>query len=113
MAYEGFITSKVDHWGRGMDNVRMTKDESKQRNATIRAVRKHLTRIHHDINNPLSIVSGNVQLLQELAKALKVSDDFDSSLKDIVTAVEQLNGRAEELLVLRNLLAELEEEESE
>ena len=95
-----------------MENVQMTREESDRKNAAIRAVRKHLSRIHHDVNNPLSIVSGNVQLLQELAKALQVSDDFGPPLKDMATAVEQLSETAEELLVLRNLLAQLEEEKS-
>ncbi|GMQ81469.1 MAG: histidine kinase dimerization/phospho-acceptor domain-containing protein [Rhodothermia bacterium] len=95
-----------------MDTVEMTRDESEKIHATLRTVRKHLSRIHHDMNNPLSIISGNVQLLDELSKALQVSDEFEAPLKDVMAASEQLTGMTEELVVLRNLLAQLDEEES-
>jgi nitrogen-specific signal transduction histidine kinase len=88
----------------------MTKEESEKLHTMLRTVRKHLSRLHHDMNNPLSIVSGNVQLLQELSKALDVNEDFEAPLNDVATAVEQLVGNAEELLVLRNLMAQLDEE---
>lgn len=94
-----------------MDKVEMTQDESEKIRETLRTVRKHLSRIHHDMNNPLSIISGNVQLLNELSKALKVSDDFDAPLKDVLTATERLTGLTEELVVLRNLLMQLNGEE--
>ncbi len=93
-----------------MRNVEMTKEESEQLYATLRSLRKHLSRIHHDLNNPLSIISGNVQLLQELSTVLDVTEDFDAPLKDVTAAVEQLTGTADELLVLRNFLAQLDEE---
>jgi len=92
-----------------MEKVEMTRDESEKIHATLRTVRKHLSRIHHDLNNPLSIVSGNVQLMDELSKALQVGDDFEVPIKDAMVAVEQLTGITEELLVLRNVLAQLEE----
>ncbi len=87
----------------------MTRDESEKIHTTLRTVRKHLSRIHHDLNNPLSIVSGNVQLLDELSKALQVGDEFEVPIQDVMVAVEQLTEITEELLVLRNVLAQLEE----
>ncbi|MCZ6704849.1 MAG: histidine kinase [Bacteroidetes bacterium] len=72
-------------------------------------MRKHLSRIHHDLNNPLSIVSGNVQILDELSKALQVGDEFEVPIQDVMVAVEQLTEITKELLVLRNVLAQLEE----
>ncbi len=92
-----------------MEKVEMTRDESEKIHTTLRTVRKHLSRIHHDLNNPLSIVSGNVQLLDELSKALQVGDEFEVPIQDVMVAVEQLTGITEELLVLRNVLAQLEE----
>ena len=87
----------------------MTRDESEKIHTTLRTVRKHLSRIHHDLNNPLSIVSGNVQILDELSKALQVGDEFEVPIQDVMVAVEQLTEITEELLVLRNVLAQLEE----
>lgn len=92
-----------------MEKVEMTRDESEKIHTTLRTVRKHLSRIHHDLNNPLSIVSGNVQLLDELSKALQVGDEFEVPIQDVMVAVEQLTEITEELLVLRNVLAQLEE----
>ena len=92
--------------------VEMTRDEFEQIRATMSKVRKHLSRIHHDMNNPLSIISGNAQLLDELSKVLQVRDDFEAPLKDMVAAAEQLTGMIEELVVLRNLIAQLEDEEN-
>lgn len=92
-----------------MEKVEMTRDESEKIHTTLRTVRKHLSRIHHDLNNPLSIVSGNVQLLDELSKALQVGDEFEVPIQDVMAAVEQLTEITEELLVLRNVLAQLEE----
>lgn len=92
-----------------MEKVEMTRDESEKIQTTLRTVRKHLSRIHHDLNNPLSIVSGNVQLLDELSKALQVGDEFEVPIQDVMVAVEQLTEITEELLVLRNVLAQLEE----
>ncbi len=70
-------------------------------------IRRRLSRIHHDINNPLSIVSGNIQLLQELSKALAVNEDFSGPLNDIEQSVDQLTASIDELMVIRNLLAQL------
>ena len=92
-----------------MEKVEMTRDESAKIHTTLRTVRKHLSRIHHDLNNPLSIVSGNVQILDELSKALQVGDEFEVPIQDVMVAVEQLTEITEELLVLRNVLAQLEE----
>ena len=98
----------MDIHGRGGGCVKMTKEESEKIHVAIQTIRTHLSRIHHDMNNPLSIISGNVQLLQELATALQVQEDFDAPLKDVATAIEQLAETTEELLVLRTLLAQFD-----
>ena len=86
----------------------MTKEESQQLQIALQTIRNHLSRIHHDLNNPLSIISGNVQLLRELSSALQVDDDFDAPLKDVATAVEQMTETCEELIVVRNILGQLD-----
>jgi len=76
---------------------------------SLQTLRKHLSRIHHDLNNPLSIVSGNLQLLKELSKALDVEENFEGPLKDIAAALEQLSDTTEQLIVVRNILQQLDE----
>jgi signal transduction histidine kinase len=66
-----------------------------------------LSSLHHSMNNPLAVISGNVQLLQELAGALSVVDDMGGPLKDIESAVDQLGADLDQLILLRELLKQI------
>ena len=68
-------------------------------------LRAELSRIHHRINNPLSVISGNVELLTELARALGVQEDLGESLADIREALEQIAEATDQLTVTRRLLS--------
>lgn len=83
-----------------------TSQELRQALARARAL---LTRIHHDVNNPLSVLSGNAQLLQELARALQVESEFTDPLTDMEQAVDGLSESIDRLMVVRKLLSELED----
>ena len=72
-------------------------------------IRTHIGKIQHDLNNPLSVVSGNTELLLELSKALGVSDDFQPPLKDMEKALEKLTEQVDRLMVIRTLLTRLSE----
>jgi two-component sensor histidine kinase len=87
----------------------MTKAEPENLQVALQTIRKHLSRIHHDLNNPLSIVSGNLQLIQELSAALDVEEHFEGPVKDIAAALEQLSDSTEQLIVVRNILQQLDE----
>lgn len=68
-------------------------------------VRSALLRANHDINNPLSIISGNAQLLLELARATGLDDGIIQPMRDI----EEASRRASSLLrQLVDLAAQLE-----
>lgn len=82
-----------------------TSSELKQALAQARAL---LSRIHHDVNSPLSVLSGNAQLLQELAVALQVESDFKDPLQDMEDAVDGVIASLDRLMVVRKLLADLE-----
>lgn len=75
---------------------------------TLRDLRGRLSRVHHDLNNPLSIVSGNAQLLRELSKALGVEEEFHGPLDDLEAAVDKLSESADGLILVRRMLVELE-----
>lgn len=75
---------------------------------TLRDLKGRLSRVHHDLNNPLSIVSGNAQLLRELAKALGVEEEFHGPLDDLEEAVEKLADAADGLILARQMLVELQ-----
>ncbi len=56
----------------------------------LEGVRQRLSRLKHDLNNPLAIVTGNAQLLIEIARALELDSDLLQPMKDI----EEAGGRA-------------------
>jgi len=82
-----------------------TSSELKQAIAEVRGL---LSRIHHDVNNPLSVLSGNIELLQELVTALGMEDELSEPLTDMLEAVNGLGDSIDRLLVVRGLLSELE-----
>lgn len=71
-------------------------------------LRGRLSRVHHDLNNPLSIVSGNAQLIRELAKALRVEEEFIGPLDDLEAAVERMTESADALIPIRRMIVELQ-----
>lgn len=69
--------------------------------AVIRMLRSALSRIYHDTNNPLSIVSGNAQYFLEVAKAMDVDEELVQPVKDIEEASERVAAGLRELSALR------------
>lgn len=86
-----------------MSNQRSSADIYGQ----LELIRSQLSRIHHDLNNPLSVISGNAELLAELSRALGVGDDLDGPIDDLTSAVDQLTENVDRLLAVRGLLNEL------
>lgn len=80
----------------------MAVDESADLSRSILALRSRLSQIKHDANNPLAIVSGNAQLLEELADSQGLTE-FLEPLQDIQDAC----GRVEAAL---NLLVDVQHE---
>lgn len=64
--------------------------------------------VYHDLNNPLSIISGNAQFLIEISREEEELDEqFVSSARDIKEAAQRM---AESLHKLTRLKEQLEEE---
>lgn len=68
----------------------------------IRILRRALSRIYHDTNNPLSIVSGNAQYVLELAKSMDVDDELIQPVRDIEEASERIAQGLRQLTLLRD-----------
>lgn len=60
-------------------------------------VRNALSEMRHDINNPLAIISGNVQYLLEVARAAEYGDQVSEPLQDIEEASRQITNSLQEL----------------
>lgn len=56
----------------------------------IKVLRETLSRVFHDANNPLSIVSGNAQYVLELGKAMDLDEDVVQPVRDIEEASERV-----------------------
>lgn len=70
-------------------------------------VRDTVSSVYHDLNNPLSIISGNAQFLLEIGKEEDLDEQFLSSAEDIKEAAERM---AESLHQLTRLKEELNED---
>ena len=63
--------------------------------------REALSHVYHDLNNPLSIISGNAQFLLEISKDADVDDAFVTSIEDIREAADRMTEALRELMELR------------
>ena len=67
-----------------------------------------LSTIYHDLNNPLSIIAGNAQFLQELMRDANIGDPYVSSVEDIQEAAERISSSLDLLVELKEELNEAE-----
>lgn len=65
-----------------------------------------LSRTLHDVNNPLTVISGNAQLLNEMGPSLGLSPELQKPIGDIEEASVMLAERLAELASLRERLQE-------
>lgn len=69
-------------------------------------VREAVSSVYHDLNNPLSIISGNAQFLLEISKEEELDDQFLSSVRDIREAAQRMADSLHELTRLKEELKE-------
>ena len=77
--------------------------------AALEQLKSHISRIQHDLDSPLSVGSGNVALLKELAIALNVYADVEDPLEDMGAALDKLTEQVDRLMVIRSMLSNLSE----
>jgi len=63
--------------------------------------REALSKIYHDLNNPLSIISGNAQFLLEISRESDLDDSFVTSVQDIREAADRMANALRTLTELR------------
>ncbi len=68
------------------------------------AFQQALSEMTHDINNPLAIISGNAQLLLELARMLDLDPDVAKPIQDIEEASHRLADTVRRLNALKETL---------
>ncbi len=88
--------------GRSADRNRENRMTLEEAAKLLESIRVNLSRVNHDINNPLSIISGNAQLLLELAYAMDLQDDLVQPIRDIEEASRRIADLLHKLVVLRD-----------
>lgn len=62
--------------------------------------------VKHEINNPLAIISGNAQLLSELARVMDLDDDIVKPILDIEEASLRIAASLDKLNALKEIIAQ-------
>lgn len=89
-----------------------TVQEAKQARF-LEQVRVTVAAVRHEINNPLAIISGNAQLLLEMARAENLDVEWTKPLHDIEEASRRLVVLINELGTLKEVLAQIYLEEED
>ncbi len=70
----------------------------------VRKIRRSISSIYHDINNPISIVAGNTEILIEMAASAGLGSEFVDPLRDIGKATRQISEQVERLIEVQDLM---------
>ena len=79
-------------------------DGRSELSADAEALKRALSEVAHDLNNPLAIISGNAQLLLELARMLDLDPDVAKPIQDIEEASQRLAATVSRLNELKETL---------
>ncbi len=71
----------------------------------IETVRSTVANVKHEINNPLAIISGNAQLLLELAHLMDLDEELVKPIRDIEEASLRIGQSLEKLNSIKDLVA--------
>ncbi|WP_022835428.1 histidine kinase dimerization/phospho-acceptor domain-containing protein [Salisaeta longa] len=64
-------------------------------------IEEQLATVYHDLNNPLSIISGNAQFLLELCREADLDEQFVRSVEDIQEAADRMGTSLQRLMQIR------------
>lgn len=64
--------------------------------------RDTISSVYHDLNNPLSIISGNAQFLLEISRDEDLDEQFVTSIQDIQEAAQRMADSLNRLTRLKN-----------
>ncbi len=70
----------------------------------IETVRSTVANVKHEINNPLAIISGNAQLLLELARLMDLDEELVKPIRDIEEASQRIGQSLEKLNSINDLV---------
>ena len=91
--------------GTGTDGAARGASEGGESTVLLEALRAETGAVAHAINNPLTVIAGNAQLLGELARMGELDDTLARPIEDIEAAAQQLSAALGRLTVLRQRIA--------
>ncbi len=72
------------------DESRLILESRNQQQAQVlQQIARELSVFYHNINNPMAILSGNIQLIQLLAESIEMPEDFKKPISDISDFVDR------------------------
>jgi signal transduction histidine kinase len=77
-----------------------------QSTESLEDVQETVSSVYHDLNNPLSIISGNAQFLLEIGREEDLDEQFLSSAQDIQEAAQRMADSLHQLTRLKEDLKE-------
>ncbi len=92
-------TEAVQNWARRLASSGTTPAAER-----LRQVRQELSRLNHDLKNPLAIISGNAQFLHELIRLRGGDAELEGPVADIEEACRQIHALLQRLVTLRDTL---------
>jgi len=79
-------------------------DATQDVSVLLRTIRSNLSWVHHELNNPLSAISGNAELLLALADMKGLDEDIIAALRDIEEASQHMAESLHKLKVLKEMI---------
>lgn len=77
---------------------------AEQLEARLYAVTREVADVYHDVSNPVSALTGNIELLRILIDEAEVDEATRATVGDLETALARLHETLDRLRVLRNAL---------
>lgn len=71
---------------------------------TLEALRDELSRVAHDLNNPLAVIAGNAQLAAEMARVIPTDETIVEAIASIQQAAGQLEALFADVAALRRFV---------
>ena len=69
--------------------------------AILQKLETELGQSYHDLSNPLSVISGNIQLLEQLLVMTEGCQDLEEPIQDIKKACDTMLEASDRLVLLR------------
>ena len=90
------------------NQIETLQQENSTYNNLLTHTRKELSTFYHNINNPLTILSGNLQLLQLIGSSMEISPEIAQPIEDISGISERLENDLQQIVRLKERIEELQ-----